>query len=85
MGEIGDDIIDRMIENGYYPGHFATRSCRPPAPKKKKKIKEYPESTFNLGKFPIGAKHRKIKPEVPQEPEPVKEVPNFDTDGEAPF
>lgn len=77
MGEMADELIDRMIDDGYWPGTFGCRSSR--YVPKKPKVKTYPESAFKMGKFPVGAKHRRVEPEKPKEPD------IWDTSGDAPF
>lgn len=92
MGEIADDLIDRMWDddnNGddcvpyYGRSYYRNSSSRLPK-KKKPKVKEYPEKTFDMSFFPTNIpKPRTIVPEEPKEqatPDP------WATDGEeAPF
>ena len=80
MGEIADYLIDQMIDDGYYPGgNFLPRggsryrnghsSCAP----RPKKVKTYPESTFDMGWFPTVTK--KEEPNIIEEL--LKEDPPF--------
>lgn len=99
MGEIADDHIDRMIEEGYYPGFLCSRGRKHPQidnlpkNKKKKKHKE-PEKPF----IPATNYHQKRKephekkfdmswfPETPKPLAPEPEKSPWEIDGEeAPF
>lgn len=90
MGEIADDLIDRMIDEGFYPSpHFMPRGQN----KKKKKHKE-PEKPF----IPATNYHQKRKephekkfdmswfPETPKPTAPEPEKSPWEINGEdAPF
>lgn len=90
MGEIADDLIDRMMEDGYFPGRvFMPRGSSRPHHKKSDpkdrstwKTRDYPEKTFDMGFFPT------IPPKATK-PEPVVESPAPDVwdinSEEAPF
>lgn len=78
MGEMADDLIDRMMDDGYFP----SRIFLPRGHNKKEKVKEYPEKLFDMSFFPTS--HPKPKPvQLPKLADP----PNpWDTTGEeAPF
>lgn len=84
MGEMADDAIDRMLEDGYFPSHgFLCRRGRNSSHKQKKKpkVREYPEKTFDMGFFPTSIpKPRTVVEPKEQAPDP------WATDGEdAPF
>ena len=89
MGEIADDHIDRMMDDGYSPFSGWERKGRYKTPPdsyyrkqepKKKKVKEYPAETFDMGFFPTTTP----KPRTVVEPKEVVPDP-WSTDGEAPF
>lgn len=92
MGEIADDLIDRMFDDddGYFPSRaFMPRGSNKPRHKKSDpndrstwKSRDYPEKTFDMGFFPTIPK-KEPKPEpVVTPPEPS--VWDF-TDEDAPF
>lgn len=76
MGEIADDLIDRMMDDGYFPSRtFMPRGSNKSRHKKSDpkdrstwKTRDYPEKTFDMGFFPT------IPPKAPK-PEPVVETP----------
>lgn len=93
MGEIADDLHDRMMDDDFYDSPFSGyerkgRYKHPPdsyyrnmETKKKPKVKEYPEKTFDMGFFPTNIP----KPRIVEEPKPVEPDP-WATDGaDAPF
>ncbi|MNF24252.1 hypothetical protein D3C85_379830 [compost metagenome] len=98
MGEIADDLIDRMMDDGYFPsqsfmprGSNRTRGYDTKIQPKKKsdpndrstwKSRDYPEKTFDMGFFPTIPK-KEPKPEPVVTP-PKPSVWDF-TDEDAPF
>lgn len=86
MGEIADDHIDRMMDDGYSPFYGWERKGRYKTPpdsyykKKQAKVKTYPEKTFDMGFFPTSIP----KPRTVVEPTEVVPDP-WAIDGEAPF
>lgn len=89
MGEMADDLIDRMIDDGFYPSpHFMPRGSKKKKHKKPEEVfipavnynqkrKEPDPKKFDMSFFPTA------NPK-PVEPEPVKSV--WDTEGEdSPF
>lgn len=85
MGEMADDLIDQMIDDGYFPSPaFMPRGRnRPYNTKIKPKVKEYPAKTFDMGFFPTSIP----KPRIIVNEEPKEQLPDpWDTsDEEAPF
>lgn len=86
MGEIADDLHDRMMDDDYYDSPFSgyERKGRyrtpPDSYYKKAKVKEYPAKTFDMGFFPTSIPKPRIIGEAP----PVEPDP-WATDGESPF
>ena len=73
MGEMADDLIDQMMDDGYFPSpSFMPRSSnrqhhRKSDPKDRStwKSRDYPEKTFDMGFFPtLPAKAPKPEPKV---------------------
>lgn len=85
MGEIADDLIDRMMDGDddmYYPHRSYLPRVRHAA-KPKKKVKEYPEKTFDMGFFPTNIPKPRTVVEEPKEQAP--DLWQAASDEEAPF
>lgn len=90
MGEMADDLIDRMWDDDNnaddcvpsYGRSYCRNSAYRPR-KHKPKVKEYPAKTFDMGFFPTSIP----KPRTIVDEEPKEQLPNpWDTtDEEAPF
>ena len=86
MGEMADELIDRMMDDGYFPSRaFLPRGRNSHHKgKSKPKVKEYPEKTFDMSFFPTAIPKPRTIVEPKEELPPAPDAWDINNE-EAPF